>query len=312
MLDGQQRITSIGRFVTNNFAILDSNKHEQTFGSLPVELRDKILDTELLVYECEGTEQEIKQWFKTINIAGVPLNDQELLNAVYSGPFVTAAKRIFSDSNNALLPMWEAYVRGVAARQQILEVALEWIAAEKGLSGPAAYMAEHREDTDAAELQRYFDTVLAWAQQVFPGEPDKEMKGLDWGRLYREYGAKAYNGSELRQKASALLADEYVVNKRGVYEYVLGGEQDKQLLGVRFFPESIQKKAYKLQTAAAEDAGVSNCLDCAATDSTRSTTIYKFKEMEADHVTAWSKGGESTLENCQMLCRYHNRLKGNS
>lgn len=311
VLDGQQRITSIGRFVTGRFAIQGGERGEQVFSSLNEEDQEKILDTPLLIYECEGTEAEIKEWFRTINTQGVPLNAQELRNAVYSGPFVTAAKERFSNPRYGRMPMWQSYVKGDPRRQELLEEALRWVA-EANDTTIDGYMAQHRQDDGIDELSTYFDAVIGWVTTVFPGEPHTKMRGVDWGRLYETYKSKAYNPTKVGERVSELLSDGSVKKEANVFEYVLGGEQDKQLLGVRFFPDSIQKKAYKRQTAAAEDAGVSNCLDCAATDSTRSTTIYKLKEMEADHVTAWSKGGESTLDNCQMLCRYHNRLKGNS
>ena len=195
VLDGQQRITSVGRFVTSKFAIIRNGK-EQTFGSLPKEDRDKILDSELLVYVCSGTEAEIKEWFETINITGIPLNKQELRNAIYSGPFVTAAKSEFSNSQNALQQKWSHFVKGDPKRQDVLEEALEWVASSKGQTIDG-YMAAHRNDTGIGELKAYFTTVIDWAGSVFTRAPDKEMRGLEWNRLYEEYHAKAYNPTDV-------------------------------------------------------------------------------------------------------------------
>lgn len=310
VLDGQQRITSLGRFVTGKFAVVDGNGKEQTFGSLPKHVQEEVLKTPLLIYECDGTEQEIKEWFRTINIAGIPLNAQELRNAVYSGPFVTAAKRVFSNSRSPQLPKWEAYAKGNVKRQELLETALEWVASSQGLSVDG-YMAAHRFDGDVDELVTYFTTVIDWAASVFAGVPDTYMRGLDWGRLYEEFGSRPYDGEAMRVRADELLADEAVENKRGVYEYLLGGEEDARLLNVRLFDKRMADKAYKRQTAAAKEAGVSNCPDCAASDTSRSTTVHPRKNMDADHVTPWSLGGETSEDNLVMLCGYHNRLKGN-
>lgn len=309
ILDGQQRITSLGRFVTGRFAIKKDGR-EQVFSSLDPEDQEKILDTELLIYECEGTEGEIKEWFRTINTQGVPLNDQELRNAVYSGPFVTAAKAQFSNPRYGRMPMWQAYLKGDVRRQEILQTALAWVSQKQGLS-IERYMADHRYDEGIEELATHFDSVISWVSTVFPGEPHPQMRGVDWGRLYEEYKSTSYNPKKVAERVDELLADGAVKKESNVFEYVLGGEQDKSLLGVRFFPDSIQKKAYTQQTKAAKAAGESNCPDCASSDTTRAKTIYSRDEMEADHVTAWSKGGESTLENCQMLCKRHNRVKGN-
>lgn len=189
VLDGQQRITSIGRYVTNKFAI-QTSAGEQYFSSLPQDKQDLILDTELLVYICDGTETEIKEWFETINIAGVPLNDQELRNAIYSGPFVTAARAEFSSKTDPRQQRWGAYINADPARQGMLETALKWIAAKQG-TAIDGYMSQHRHDTDITELKTYFNTVIDWAESRFPLEPiRKEMRGLDWQRFYATWGSK--------------------------------------------------------------------------------------------------------------------------
>ncbi|GAA3874699.1 GmrSD restriction endonuclease domain-containing protein [Tessaracoccus defluvii] len=309
VLDGQQRITSVGRFVTGKFAIKVGGK-EQTFSSLPVNLQRRILDAKLDIYECDGTEDEIKAWFQTINIAGVPLNRQELLNAIYSGPFVTKAKAEYSNSNNANMQKWQAYVGGDPKRQQILEEALEWVAAAKGLTIDA-YLAQHRQDADIAELKNYFTSVIDWVAGVFIRPPDKEMRGLDWGRLYNAHHTTSYSPAKLEVRVNELRSDPAVHSPKGIYEYLLDGEMRPQLLDVRLFEAKDKRVAYERQTTKAKAAGESNCPLCAIAGDSNKARIYKQNEMDADHVTAWSKGGSTSLANLTMLCQTHNRTKGN-
>ena len=306
VLDGQQRITSFGRFVTNKFAVRDGSGMQQNFDGLDKSLRRRILESKLTVYVCEGDEPEIKEWFRTINIVGVPLNEQELLNSIYSGPFVTAAKEVFSNSGNANLQKWKAYVKGSENRQDILHTALEWVS--KGdIDG---YMGRHRRDPGVRELETYFRTVVDWIDGVFAGTED-EMCGLDWGRLYETYHGRSYNPKKVWERVKALYADDFVKNRRGIFEYVLGGEKDTRLLDVRVFEPKETKIVYAKQTADAERKGVSNCPLCAVGHDANAKRIWKFNEMDADHVTPWSKGGATDIGNCQMLCRTHNRAKGN-
>ncbi len=305
VLDGQQRITSIGRFLTNKFAILD-NGNPKNFDSLPVDQKEKIRQTQLLIYECEGTETEIKQWFQTINIAGVPLNEQELLNAIYSGPFVTAAKAEFSNSQNANIAKWSAYIRGSANRQDFLACALGWVS--KGDIG--GYMSSRRNNIGIAELRAYFNSVLDWVSTVFTNV-EKEMQGRDWGRLYETYHNQSYDPAKVSAQVKQLYGDFHVKNRQGVFEYILGGGTDKKLLNVRVFDEATARSAYAQQTNKAETDGVSNCPSCSVGHASNQSKIWSFKEMEADHVSAWSKGGDSSVKNCQMLCIPHNRAKGN-
>ena len=306
VLDGQQRITSIGRFVKNKFAIKDENGMEQYFDSLADNIKQKISETKLLIYICQGEEKEIKEWFKTINIAGVSLNEQELLNAVYSGKFVTLAKEEFSNSQNANIQKWSSYVRGTVNRQDFLATALAWVS--KG--DVSAYMAIHRQDDNINELKNYFTTVIDWASNTFM-TVEKEMQGLEWGRLYETYGKTAYDPAKLHEKVTALYADPYVKNRKGIFEYVLGGETDKTLLDIRIFDEATKRATYKTQTEEAKQAGISNCPLCAVGDNANKTKLWELKEMEADHVSPWSKGGATSKENCEMLCKSHNRSKGN-
>lgn len=306
VLDGQQRITSLGRFVTHKLAIKDRNGMEQYIDGLNEEDRNKVLDTPLLIYICEGSEGEIKEWFQTINIAGVPLNDQEKLNAIYSGPFVTALKEEFSNSQNAHIQKWSAYVTGSANRQDFLERALQWVS--KG--NVEGYMSMHRQDSDITPVKTYFNAVIDWASAVF-SDVMPEMRGLEWGRLYEEHHNKPYNVAAVSQRVHELFADPYVTNHKGVFEYILGGEQDKSLLNIRVFDRATINRVYTRQTQDAKAKGVSNCPDCALQQGNNSTRIYKLAEMDADHVTAWSHGGDTSEANCRMLCRHHNRSKGN-
>ncbi len=306
VLDGQQRITSLGRFITGKLAIIDDVGIPQYFTSLSPELQARILSTPLLVYECEGTEDEIRRWFETVNIAGVPLNRQELLNAVYSGEFVTLAKQEFSNSQNANVQKWSHFVSGTVNRQDFLERALQWVSR----GDVKGYMSLHRHDTNINELRTYFNCVIDWIDAVFV-DIEKEMRGLEWGRLYETYHLTPYNPQVVHKRVQQLYGDPYVKDRKGIFEYVLGGCQDPRLLDIRIFDEATKRTVYKLQTAKAFEQGESNCPLCALGHSANRTKIWKPSEMDADHVTAWSKGGATDIKNCQMLCRTHNRAKGN-
>jgi len=308
VLDGQQRITSFGRFVTGKFAIKDENGMEQYFSGLAKDKQERILDSTLLIYECEGTESEIKEWFQTINIAGVPLNAQELLNAVYSGPFVTLGKEEFSNTQNANNQKRGAYISGAVNRQEYWERALEWVSG--GRDNIGGYMSQHRTDTTIAEVKTYFNTVIDWVSTVFL-DIENEMRGLEWGRLYETYHSRAYNPVTLRERVRALYGDAYIKNRKGIWEFVLGGESDTRLIEVRVFDDATKKAVYATQTAVAEAAGKSNCPLCVLGHDANVTKLWKLTEMDADHVAAWSRGGATSLENCQMLCSTHNRAKGN-
>jgi hypothetical protein len=306
VLDGQQRITSFGRYVTGKFAIKDENGMEQYFSGIAKDKQEKILNTKLLIYECEGTESEIKEWFRTINISGVPLTNQELLNAVYSGPFVTLGKEEFSNSQNANIQKWSAYISGSANRQDFLERAFEWVSKDN----VGDYMSRHRFDTNITELKNYFTSVIDWVSTVFT-DVESEMKGLEWGRLYETYSKKPYSSKTVSEQLKKLYADPYIKSRKGVFEYILGGSTDTKLLEVRVFDEATKKSTYAIQTAEAEKKGISNCSFCAIGHDANKTKIWKLTEMDADHVTAWSKGGATDTKNCEMLCKSHNRAKGN-
>ena len=308
VLDGQQRITSFGRFITGKFAIKDENDMEQYFTGLAKDKQEKILNSEILVYECEGSETEIKEWFKTINTVGVPLNEQELLNAVYSGPFTTAGKAEFSNSQNSNIAKWSAYISGTALRQDYWAKALEWVS--KGEENVGGYMSARRNDTNINEVKTYFNTGIDWVSTIFR-DVESEMKGIEWGRLYEQYHTTPYSPEELSKKVQDLYGDGYVKNRKGIWEFVLGDSKDYKLLDIRIFDDPTKKSTYARQTKLAEAKSESNCPLCTEGHEANKVKVWKFEEMDADHVSPWSKGGVTSPENCQMLCKTHNRSKGN-
>lgn len=306
VLDGQQRITSIGRFIRGKFPWVDANDHEQFYDGLAASQKEKILDTPMLIYVCEGEEPEIKDWFRTINISGVPLTPQEILNAVYSGPFVTLAREEFSNSQNSLIQKWNAYISGDVKRQAYLECALDWVSD----SAIDNYMSKHRNDTNIDELKNHFNTVIDWISSVFT-DVEGEMKGLEWGRIYNTYRNNNYDPQKVSEELRGLLGSYEVKDRRGVFEYILGGSTDTKLLNVRVFDEPTKKVVYADQTKAAQAKGISNCSYCAIGHDSNKDKIWALNDMDADHVAAWSKGGSTDKENCEMLCKPHNRAKGN-
>ena len=307
VLDGQQRITSFARFVNMSWPFaVERNGKPRYFNSLDPDEQKKITNAALTIYVCEGEPSEIQEWFETINIAGVPLLKQELRNASYHGPFVTKARAVFSNTGNANMNRWQTYVKGDPKRQAILETALDWVSN----GNIDEYMAEHRKDTGIDELKNHFDTVLDWVDSVFD-YTGNEVCGLEWGRLYRQYHTNAYSKDKVTKRVNELLDDTQVTNNKGIFEYILGKEQDASLLNVRVFDEKTKKAVYNKQTKEAEEKGISNCPLCAIGPENNSKRKYKLNEMDADHVTAWSKGGATDASNCQMLCKTHNRAKGN-
>lgn len=307
VLDGQQRITSFARYVNKSWPFaVELDGKPRYFDSLDADQQKLIVDAPLTIYVCEGEPSEIQAWFETINIAGVPLVDQELRNAAYHGSFVTKAREVFSNTGNANMNRWQTYVSGDPKRQAILETALEWVS-DGNIDD---YMAQHRYDTDIDDLKNHLDTVVDWVDSVFE-YTGSEMCGREWGRLYREYHKNAYSKDKVAERVNALLDDSQVGDKKGIFEYVLGGEVDSHLLNIRVFDKKTIKAVYRKQTAEAEAQGVSNCPLCAIGHDANAKRIYKESEMDADHVTAWSKGGSTTESNCQMLCKTHNKSKGN-
>ena len=307
VLDGQQRITSFARFVNESwpFAIQQDGKPKY-FSSLNEEEQNTIKNTRLTIYVCEGTPSEIQQWFKTINIAGLPLKRQELRNSAYYGPFVTLAREQFSNTENGNMPRWRTYVKGDPKRQELLEEALKWVSQDN----IDDYMAKHRYDDNIDHLYNYFESVLGWVSSIFD-YTGSAVRGLDWGRLYEKYHKNAYKHEKINRRVEELLEDPQVNDQKGIFEYLLSGETEPKLLNIRVFDKKTVTAVYNKQTREAKEKGISNCPMCAATDGPNKARIYKRSEMDADHVTAWSKGGKTDISNCQMLCKTHNRSKGN-
>lgn len=305
VLDGQQRITSLGRYLIGKFSVM-KNGDPYKFKTLNEDERQLIENTKLLVYICEGTETEIKEWFEIINIGGIVLNDQEKLNAIYSGPFVSAARKEFSNKEDARIQKWSCYISGSANRQEYLQEALRWVSH----GNIKNYMQEHRRDTDINELKLYFNDVISWIEQTFDDVYPK-MKGLNWGELYEKYHNNPYDHVEVSKKVKELYNDPCVKDNKNVFEYVLGGCKDTKLLNVRVFDENTKTRVYARQTDEAKEKHISNCPLCAIGHDANKEKIWTQKEMDADHVLAWSKGGATDESNCQMLCKTHNRAKGN-
>ncbi len=305
VLDGQQRITSLGRYLIGKFSIMKNGVPYKIY-ALNKEERELIENTKLLAYICEGTETEIKEWFEIINIGGIKLNNQEKLNAIYSGPFVSAARKEFSNKEDARIQKWGCFISGSANRQEFLQEALKWVSHDNIKD----YMQEHRRDSNIKELKSYFNDVISWIEQTFDDIYPK-MKGLNWGELYERYHTTPYDHIEVSKKVKELYDDPCIKDNKNVFEYVLGGCKDTKLLNVRVFDDNIKGRVYRKQTDEAKMKHISNCPLCACGDGPNKDRIWTLKEMEADHVLAWSKGGSTDESNCQMLCKTHNRAKGN-
>lgn len=285
LMDGQQRTVSICQYVHGDFAV-EIDGAPRFFNNLTAEKQKQILDYELSVYVCEGNEGEKLDWFKIINIAGEKLTDQELRNAIYTGPWLADAKRWFSRSSCPAYQIGEKYVSGSTIRQEFLEKALEWISGDK-IEG---YMSRHQHETDAQELWQYFQEVIAWTERTFP-EYRKIMKGLDWGRFYNEHKSDKLNAAKLEQRIVELIEDDEVDSKKGIYEFLLTGNE--KTLSLRAFNEKTKVKIYEKQK------GI--CPVC--------KKHYDIGSMEADHILPWSRGGKTVPENCQILCKMDNRTK---
>lgn len=286
LMDGQQRTVSICQYVQGDFSV-EFDGSPKFFDNLTAERQKQILDYELWVYVCEGTEDEKLDWFKIINIAGEKLTDQELRNAIYTGPWLADAKRWFSRSGCPAYQIGDKYVNGTPIRQDFLEKALEWISGGK----IEDYMSRHQRDADAQELWQYFQEIFAWVERTFPTYRPKMMKGLDWGRFYNEHKADKLNAATLEKRIAELIDDDEVDSKKGIYEYLL--TDNEKHLSLRAFDEKTKVKIYEKQK------GV--CPSC--------KTSFKIGEMEADHIIPWSKGGKTVPDNCQMLCKMDNRTK---
>lgn len=284
VLDGQQRTISFCSYLNGDFSI-----NFQYFHNLTPEEQEQILNYELMVYVCEGTDREKLDWFKIINIAGVKLTNQELRNAIYTGEWLTDAKRYFSKTNCPAYNVAKMYMSGSPIRQDYLETVLRWISHREGIQ-IEEYMAIKQNEKDAEELWIYFQNVINWVKVLFPNYR-KEMKGIDWGIYYNEYKDKKYKATELEERIVELMLDEDVTKKKGIYEYLIDGKEKH--LSIRLFSNKMKREAYERQK------GI--CPKCGG--------HFDIDEMEGDHIIPWSEGGKTTAENCQMLCKNCNRAK---
>lgn len=281
VLDGQQRLISIGQYVSGDFSI-----DGLYFHNLTEDQQEQILNYRLMVYFCEGSDSEKLDWFRVINIAGEKLSDQELRNAVYAGPWVSDAKRFFSRYGCPAYQIAEKYLKGKRNRQDYLETAIKWLS-NGDIDG---YMAKHQHDENAINLWNYFSSVIDWVKEIFPTYR-REMKGVPFGLLYNEYGNNEYDPGKIEENVSALMMDEDVRKKSGIYLYIFTGNEKE--LNIRTFTDGEKRTTYEKQK------GI--CVHC--------SKFFDINEMEADHIRPWSKGGKTILENCQILCSPCNRTK---
>ncbi len=286
VLDGQQRTLSFCQYINGDFSL-----EYKYFHNLPEDEKNQILDYELMIYICEGTDSEKLSWFKIINIAGEKLTNQELRNAVYAGEWLTDAKKYFSKNSCPAYNIASDYMKGVAIRQEYLETALKWISniENKEIED---YMSSHQHDPTAIELWNYFQSVISWVQSLFP-KYRKEQKGVDWGFYFNKYKNEKFNPKELEEEVTRLMQDEDVTKKSGIYEYLIDGNEKH--LSIRAFTQGMKRETFEKQK------GI--CVHC--------KEKFEIGEMEADHITPWSEGGKTISENCQMLCKNCNRTKSN-
>jgi len=281
IIDGQQRTISVCQFVNGDFAYED-----RYFHNLQNDEQEQILNYPLMIYLCSGTDKEKLEWFKTINIAGMKLTNQELRNAVFSGPWITAAKKYFSKTGCPAYSIGSDYLKGTPIRQDYLETAIDWISNGKIEN----YMAIHQHDQDAHALWEYFQSVITWVGATFT-KKRRFMKGVDWGSLYNTYKDTRYNAREIEEETARLILDDDVAKKSGIYPYILTG--DERYLSIRAFSSAMKQKVYEQQQ------GI--CAKCGE--------HFELNEMEADHIKPWHEGGKTIAENCQMLCKHDNRIK---
>lgn len=281
VIDGQQRTISICQYVEGDFAF-----NGRYFHNLQKDEKEQILNYKLMVYLCTGKDSEKLEWFETINIAGEKLTDQELLNAIYSGSWVSDAKRFFSKSNCPAYGLGSDYLVGQAIRQHYLETTLKWISNDD-IKG---YMAKNQHEPNANEIWLYFQAVISWVKILFP-KYRREMKGIDWGFLYNQYKDEKFDSKVLEAEISELMQDEDVGSKKGIYTYVL--TRKEKYLNIRSFSPNQKRESYERQKGL--------CIVC--------KEPFEIEEMEADHITPWHEGGKTNSENCQMLCREDNRRK---
>ena len=286
LLDGQQRTISICSYLDGDYSINNMYFHNLTQGE-----KDDILNYPIMTYFCKGSDREKLDWFKTINISGEKLSDQELRNAMYTGTWLYDAKKYFSKNGCPAYQIANKLVNGTAIRQDYLETAIKWIADRDGCSSIEKYMSIHQHDKDADELWQYFNKVVNWVKIIYPNYR-KEMKGIDWGFYYNRYGSKYLNSNDLEKKIVKLMLDDDVTKKKGIYEYLLDGQEKH--LSIRAFTEKQKREAYERQKGVCASCGLH----------------FDISKMEADHITPWVLGGRTVSDNCQMLCKSCNRSKG--
>lgn len=299
MLDGQQRTISICDWLDNGYSIFANPASPTTpyYAHTSKEITDKVLDYKLMIYICKGTDTEKLDWFKIINIAGEKLTDQELRNAIYTGEWLSDAKRYFSKNQCIAYKIGEKYMSGTTIRQDYLQTVLSWISTKESKT-IEQYMAEHQHDTHATPLKQYYKTIIDWVELTFPKYRGKLMKGLNWGVLYNEYGNNIYDPNELEKEINLLLQDDDITKQKGIYEYLLSGKSKEKVLSIRAFTDNEKRTLYERQHGF--------CPMCKAEGK---DIKWDFEDMHADHKIPWSKGGHTTLENGQMLCRDHNLEK---
>lgn len=295
VLDGQQRTISICQYINKDYSI-----NHRFYHNLTDDEKKEILDYELTIYICEGTEAEKLAWFEIINIAGVVLTKQELLNATYTGPWLSDAKKYFSKRNCVAGQMGEGYIKGNPIRQEYLEKVLKWIADRDGLENGQAYMAKHQEDDDASDIWLYYQTIINWAKMLFPTKRPKINAVQDWGLLYNKYHNNKYNPNDLEKEIQRLLMDDDVTKKDGIVAYVLSEKKpkDEKVLSLRVFTDAQKLRAYEAQKHQCPLCVKKGILD-----------EYAFEDMQGDHIIPWSRGGTTTDDNLQMLCRDCNNGK---
>lgn len=291
LLDGQQRTISFCQYVAGDFSV-----DHLGFSNLTQIEQAEILNYHLMIYICEGTDKEKLDWFKIINIASMELTAQELRNAIYTGEWLTEAKKYFSKSKCPAIQIAGEYLTGPSNRQKDLETAIKWISDRDDIE-IEDYMSKHQHDTNCNELWLYFQAVINWVKATFPKYRGKLMKGIEWGIYYNKYGAKNYDPKKLEARIVELIEDYrngYITNQKGIYEYLLDGQEKH--LNIRAFSPEMARAAYERQK------GI--CAKC--------KRFFEIEEMQADHITPWSKGGKTTADNCQMLCADCNRKKSNA
>jgi hypothetical protein len=286
VIDGQQRTISICQYVDGEFAY--QNRY---FHNLKADEKEQILNYNLMVYVCSGTESEKLEWFETINIAGEKLTPQELRNAVFTGSWVSDAKRYFSKTGCVAYNIGSDYLNGSPIRQEYLETAIGWINGDDSNDGIKLYMAKHQHDPNATALWLYFQAVITWVDATFTTKRKKFMKGIEWGFLYNKYKDVVYDTKAIEEETARLITDDDVEKKSGIYAYIL--TRDERHLGIRTFSDNIKQKVYEKQKG--------HCIIC--------KKHFDISEMEGDHITPWHEGGKTIEINCQMLCKDDNRRK---